>query len=58
MDSYAGYRERGMSWTARIFLVILVLLIFAAVALGIYAGTLKPPHHTYTFVVPNSRFQS
>ncbi len=56
MDGYVGYRERGMSWTARILLVILALLIFGAVSLGIYAGTLKPPHRTYTIEIPNSRF--
>ena len=53
-----GYREGGMGWTARFFLVILALLIFAGISLGIYAGTLKPPHQTYKVVIPNSRFPS
>jgi hypothetical protein len=39
-------------------LAILVLVILGGLALGIYAGTLKPPHQTYTVVIPNSRFPS
>jgi len=45
-----------MSWTARIFLAILGLVILGAVGLGIYASTVKPPHQTYRVVIPNSRF--
>ncbi|HTK79573.1 MAG TPA: hypothetical protein VL286_03955 [Rhizomicrobium sp.] len=58
MDRYTGYREGGIGWTARILLVILALLIFGAVSVGIYAGTLKPPHQTYKVIIPNSRFPS
>jgi hypothetical protein len=53
-----GSPEAGMGWTARIVLVILALVILGAIALGIYGGTLKPPHQTYTVVIPNSRFPS
>lgn len=45
-----------MSWTARIALVFLVLLVAGAGALAIYAGMLKPPHHTYEQVIPNDHF--
>ncbi len=57
MSRYVGH-EGGMGWTARILLAIIVLVILGAVGLGIYAGTLKPPHQTYTVVIPNSRFPS
>jgi hypothetical protein len=50
-----GY-ESGMGWTARILIAILVLLILGAIGLGVYAGTLKPPHQSYSIVIPNSRF--
>lgn len=46
-------QDGGMGWTARILLAILLLLILGAVGLGIYAGTLKPPHQTYHVVIPN-----
>jgi hypothetical protein len=52
-----GY-ESGMGWTARILIAILVLVILGAIGLGVYAGTLKPPHHSYTIEIPNSRFPS
>jgi hypothetical protein len=55
MNRY-GTHEGGGGWTARILLAILVLVILGGLALGIYAGTLKPPHQTYTVVIPNSRF--
>jgi hypothetical protein len=45
-----------MGWTARILLAILALVILGAIALGIYGSTIKPPHQTYTVVIPNSRF--
>jgi hypothetical protein len=48
--------ERDMGWTARIGLGVLVLLVFGAAALAIYAGMLKPPHHTYEQVISNDRF--
>jgi hypothetical protein len=57
MSRYVGH-EGGMGWTARILLAIIVLVILGAVGLGIYAGTLKPPHQTYTVVIPNARFPS
>ena len=57
MDRYA-YREGGTGWTARILLAILALVILGAIGLGIYGSTLKPPHQTYTVVIPNSRFPS
>jgi hypothetical protein len=57
MNRY-GTHESGTGWTARILLAILVLVILGGLALGIYAGTLKPPHQTYTVVIPNSRFPS
>ncbi|HEV2561159.1 MAG TPA: hypothetical protein VGT78_03370 [Rhizomicrobium sp.] len=47
-----------MSWTARLGLAVLVLLLLGAVGLAIYAGTLKAPHHSYEQVVPNDRFPS
>ena len=34
----------------------LLLVILGAIGLGVYAGTLKPPHQSYTVVIPNSRF--
>jgi hypothetical protein len=57
MDRY-GHREGGMGWTARIVLAILALVILGAIGLGIYGSTLKPPHQTYTVVIPSSRFPS
>jgi hypothetical protein len=57
MNRY-GSSESRIGWTARILLAILVLVILGSVALGIYAGTIKPPHQTYTVVIPNSRFPS
>jgi hypothetical protein len=57
MNRY-GTHEGGTGWTARILLAILVLVILGGLGLGIYAGTLKPPHQTYTVVIPNSRFPS
>ena len=57
MNRYSSH-DGGMGWTARILLVILGLVILGGLALGIYAGTLKPPHHSYTVVIPNSRFPS
>jgi len=45
-----------MGWPARIAIAILVLLIFGAVALAIYAGTIPAPHHHYEEVIPNNRF--
>ncbi|HEY4115104.1 MAG TPA: hypothetical protein VGM17_13705 [Rhizomicrobium sp.] len=57
-SKYLRAQESGMGWTARILLAILILVILGAVALGIYAGTLKPPHQTYHVVIPNSRFPS
>ncbi|MBV9571118.1 MAG: hypothetical protein JO056_07750 [Alphaproteobacteria bacterium] len=54
MNKYGG--EGGMGWTARIVLAILGLVILGALGAGIYGSTLKPPHHTYTVVIPNSRF--
>jgi hypothetical protein len=46
----------GMSWTTRIGLGLVVLLIVAAAGLAIYASRLVPPHHTYQQVIPNDRF--
>ena len=57
MSRYSSL-EGGASWTVRILLAILVLAILGAVGLGIYGGTLKPPHRTYTVVIPNARFPS
>ncbi len=57
MNRY-GTHEGGLGWTLRILLAILVLVILGGLALGIYAGTLKPPHQSYTVVIPNSRFPS
>lgn len=57
MNRY-GTHEGGLGWTPRILLAILVLVILGGLALGIYAGTLKPPHQSYTVVIPNSRFPS
>lgn len=47
-----------MSWSLRIAIAILVLLVVGGAALAIYAGTIAPPHRTYEQVVPNSRFSS
>ena len=47
-----------MSWTLRLSLAVLVLLLLGAGALAFYAGTLKAPHHSYEQVVPNDRFPS
>jgi hypothetical protein len=44
------------SWTSRIVLTFLVLLIVGAGALAFYASSLKPPHRTYEQVIPNDRF--
>lgn len=57
MNRYGG-GEGGMGWTARILLVILGLAILGCLGLGVYAGTLKPPRHTYSVVIPNARFPS
>jgi hypothetical protein len=57
MNRY-GTHEGGMGWTPRILLAILVLVILGGIALGIYAGTLKPPHRSYTVEIPSSRFPS
>jgi len=46
----------GMSWTARIGLAFLVLVILATAGLAIYASRLVPPHQTYQQVIPNDRF--
>jgi hypothetical protein len=54
MNRY-GTHEGGMGWTPRILLAILVLVILGGLALGIYAGTLKPPYQAYTVVIPNAR---
>lgn len=40
-----------MGWTARIGLAVVAILFLGAVALAIYAGTLKPPHRTYEQVL-------
>jgi len=45
-----------MSWSVRIAIGVVVLLILGAGALAIYAGTIPPPHRTYQQVVPNDRF--
>jgi hypothetical protein len=45
-----------MGWPARIAIAIVVLLILAAGALAIYAGSIPPPHHRYEQVIPSSRF--
>ncbi len=42
-----------MSWAARLALAVLVLLVLGVGALAFYAGTLKPPHHTFEQVVPD-----
>jgi hypothetical protein len=47
-----------MSWTARIGLAVLAIFVLGAVALAIYAGTLKPPHRIYEQVLSNDRFPS
>ena len=46
-----------MGWTARIGIGIVVLLILGVLAVGFYAGTLKPPHRTYEQVVPDDRIK-
>lgn len=46
----------GMGWTARIGLIVIVLLILGAAGLAIYASRLVPPHQTYQQVIPNDRF--
>jgi len=46
----------GMGWTARIGLIVIVLLILGAASLAIYASRLVPPHQTYQQVIPNDRF--
>ncbi|HSC17424.1 MAG TPA: hypothetical protein VLC74_00775 [Rhizomicrobium sp.] len=56
MNRYGS--EGGMGWTARILLAILALVILGAIGLGIYGSSLKPPRHSYTLVIPNSRFPS
>jgi hypothetical protein len=47
-----------MSWSARIAIGVLVLVVLGAGALAIYAGTLSPPHRTYQQVLSNDRFPS
>jgi hypothetical protein len=47
-----------MGWTARIGLIVVVLVILAAASLAIYASHLTPPHQTYQQVIPNDRFAS
>ncbi len=53
-----GFTEQrcGMGWTARLSLAVLVLVILGVGALAFYAGTLKPPHHTYEQVLPDDQF--
>jgi len=50
-------QSEGMGWGARLGIGIVVLLIAGAVGLAIYAGTVKPPHHSFEQVLPNDRFQ-
>jgi hypothetical protein len=47
-----------MSWTARIGLAFLLLLLLGIVGLAVYASRLTPPHQTYQQVLPNDRFAS
>jgi len=56
MSRYMRSRESGVSWTGRIALALLAVLVLGAIGLGYYAGTMKPPHMTYRQVIPNSRF--
>ena len=44
-----------MGWTARIAIVIAILLVLAAGALVIYGGTLKAPHRLYQVEIPSDR---
>jgi hypothetical protein len=53
---YLRSQDSGLGWTARILLAILALVILGAIALGIYAGTLRPPHQIYHVVIPSARF--
>lgn len=49
-------RESGVSWTGRIVIAVLAILILGAIGVGYYASTLKPPHVTYRQAIPSSRF--
>jgi len=42
-----------MGWTARIAIIVVILVILAAAGLAIYASHLAPPHQTYQQVIPN-----
>jgi hypothetical protein len=56
MSRYMRSRESGISWTGRIVIAVLAILILGAIGLGYYASTLKPPHVTYRQEIPSSRF--
>jgi hypothetical protein len=45
-----------MSWTARIILSAIVLLVFGTAALGLYESSRPAPQRTYQQVIPNDRF--
>jgi hypothetical protein len=45
-----------MGWTARISLVLILLLVLGVAGLAIYASRMPAPHQTYQQVIPNDRF--
>ena len=47
-----------MGWTARIGLALVAIFLLGAVALAIYAGTVKPPHRTYEQVLSDDLISS
>mgnify|MGYP001599476875 CR=1 FL=1 len=47
-----------MGWSARIAIVVAVLLILGGVGLAVYGGMLQPPHRTYEQVLSNDHFPS
>ena len=45
-----------MTWSVRIFLTVLIVVLVGGTALLIYANTIKPPHKIYEQVISNDRF--
>ena len=45
-----------MTWSVRIFLTVMAVLLLGGTALLIYTSTIKPPHKTYEQVISNDRF--
>jgi hypothetical protein len=45
-----------MTWSVRIFLAVVIVVLVGGTALLVYANTIRPPHKTYEQVISNDRF--